>query len=356
VVNLYSLLHSLRSLHLLDHEAAGGCDKILSNLLFPWGHHRRFNSYTEYIRKTFSGRIQKVVVDAGFTCPNRDGTKGVGGCTYCNNDAFNPSYCNPEEPIHRQISKGIDFHAVRYRRADRFLVYFQPYSNTFAPLSRLKTLYEVALDYPDVIGLVIGTRPDCMDSEKLDFLQELSKKVYIQVEYGVESCYEKTLLRINRGHTFETSLAMIEKTRKKGIRTGAHFIFGLPGESLEEMLESVVQVSNLQIDTIKFHQLQIVRGTPMEQEFILHPEMFHHFTLEGYITFIIDFVERLNQDIVIERFCGEVPPRLLHKSEWGAIRYDNILRLIETEMERRDTWQGKYYIQHPGSRIQDPES
>jgi len=315
----------------------------LSTVHFPWGHNRRFNSYTEYIRKTFNGRIQKVVVDAGFTCPNRDGMKGTGGCTYCNNDAFNPSYCNPEESLGFQISKGIDFHAVRYRRAEKFLVYFQPYSNTYAPLSRLRTLYEEALGYPDVIGLVIGTRPDCMDTEKLDYLQQLSRKAYIQVEYGVESCYDKTLIRINRCHSFGESLEMITKTREKGIRTGAHFIFGLPGESMEEMLESVVHVSNLQIDTIKFHQLQIVKGTAMEQEYIRQPEMFHHFTLEGYITFIIDFVERLNPDIVIERFCGEVPPRLLHKSEWEAIRYDSILRLIEKELERRDTYQGKFY-------------
>ena len=263
----------------------------MSTVHFPWGHNRRFNSYTEYIRKTFNGRIQKVVVDAGFTCPNRDGMKGTGGCTYCNNDAFNPSYCNPEESLGFQISKGIDFHAVRYRRAEKFLVYFQPYSNTYAPLSRLRTLYEEALGYPDVIGLVIGTRPDCMDTEKLDYLQQLSRKAYIQVEYGVESCYDKTLIRINRCHSFGESLEMITKTREKGIRTGAHFIFGLPGESMEEMLESVVHVSNLQIDTIKFHQLQIVKGTAMEQEYIRQPEMFHHFTLEGYITFIIDFVE-----------------------------------------------------------------
>ena len=312
-------------------------------MTYPWGHSRRFNSYTEHIRKTFGGRIQKVVVDAGFTCPNRDGTKGTGGCTYCNNDAFNPSYCNPEEPIHYQISKGIDFHAVRYRRAEKFLVYFQPYSNSYAPLSHLKVLYEEALNYPDVIGLVIGTRPDCMDDEKLDYLEQLSGKAYIQVEYGIESVYEKTLIRINRCHTFEESGEMIRKTRERGIRTGAHFIFGLPGESLTEMLESATTVSMLPIDTIKFHQLQIVRGTAMEQEYGRYPGNFHHFSLEGYISFIINFIERLNPEIVIERFCGEVPPRLLFKSEWESIRYDNILRLIEKELEKQDTWQGKDY-------------
>jgi uncharacterized protein len=316
---------------------------LVKSDIYPWSHSRRFNSYTEYIRKTFNGRIQKVVVDAGFTCPNRDRTKGTGGCSYCNNEAFNPSYCNPKESISYQISKGIDFHAVRYRRADRFLVYFQPYSNTYAPVSRLKILYEEALQYPDVIGLVIGTRPDCMNDEKLDYLHELSKRAYVQVEYGVESCYEKTLLRINRCHSFTESSDMIAKSKARGIKTGAHFIFGLPGETMEEMLASVDFVSNLPVDSVKFHQLQIVKGTKMEQEYIEHPEAFHHFSLDGYITFIIDYIERLNPGIVIERFCGEVPPRLLHKSEWGFIRYDNILRLIEKELEKRDTWQGKYY-------------
>jgi uncharacterized protein len=315
----------------------------VNNELYPWGHRRRFNSYTEYIRKTFNGRIQKVVVDAGFTCPNRDGTKGIGGCTYCNNDAFNPSYCNPEEPIEYQISKGIDFHAVRYRRADRFLVYLQPYSNTYAPLSRLKTLYDVALGYPDVIGLVIGTRPDCMDDEKLDYLQELSKRVYIQVEYGVESGYDGTLLRINRGHDFNASKEIIQKTHERGIRTGIHMIFGLPGETTEMMLNEAEILSSMPIDTVKFHQLQIVRGTKMEKEFLDHPGDFQTFSLDEYIDFIIRFIEKLNPAIVIERFSGEVPPRLLNHSAWGLIRYDAVLRLIEAELERRNTWQGKFY-------------
>ena len=311
--------------------------------LFPWGHNRRFNSYTEYIRKTFGGRIQKVVVDAGFTCPNRDGTKGTGGCSYCNNDAFNPSYCNPKEPLAFQISKGIVFHTVRYRRAERFLVYFQPYSNTYAPLSILKTLYEEALTYPDVIGLVIGTRPDCMDNEKLDYMQELSGRTYLQVEYGIESCYDESLRRINRGHDFETSVKMIRQTHERGIRTGAHMIFGLPGESREMMLKEANILSGLPIDSIKFHQLQIVKGTRMEKEFIEHPDEFHKFTLDGYIDFIIRFIELLNPSIVIERFSGEVPPRLLNHTSWGLIRYDAVLRLIEEELKRRDTWQGKYY-------------
>ncbi|MEI6454659.1 MAG: TIGR01212 family radical SAM protein [bacterium] len=308
---------------------------------FVWGHNRRFNSYTEYVRKTFGGRIQKVVVDAGFTCPNRDGSKSTGGCTYCDNDAFNPSYCNPKEPLHEQIAKGIEFHAVRYRRARKFLVYFQPYSNTYAPLSDLRRLYTEALSFPGVVGLVIGTRPDCVDDEKLEYLAELSQRYFIQVEYGVESCYDRTLHRINRGHDFALSREVIEKSHRLGIRTGAHFIFGLPGESLDEMSDEAATISTLPVDTIKFHQLQIVKRTKLEKEFLENPADFHLFTLEDYIRFIISFIEHLNPAVVIERFSGEVPPRLLHESAWGLIRYDAVLRLIEKELERQQTWQGR---------------
>jgi len=312
--------------------------------LYNWGHNRRFNSYTEHIRRTFGGRIQKVVVDAGFTCPNRDGSKGTGGCTYCNNNAFNPSYCNPVEPIHSQIVRGIDFHSIRYRRAKRFLVYFQPYSNTYAPLSLLKKLYEEALSFPDVAGLVIGTRPDCVDEEKLHYLARLSEDHFIQVEYGVESCYDKTLRRINRGHNFDVSRLVIQQTHDLGIHTGAHFIFGLPGESPDEMMDEAGIISGLAVDTVKFHQLQIVKGTKMEQEYMDDPGQFHQFSLEEYIDFIIRFLERLSPDIVVERFAGEVPPQLLHHLSWDLIRYDAVLKRIERELERRDTFQGRRYV------------
>ncbi|HNW73612.1 MAG TPA: TIGR01212 family radical SAM protein [Bacteroidales bacterium] len=313
----------------------------MSNERYPWGHLRRFNSYTEYIRKTFGGRIQKVVVDAGFTCPNRDGTIGVGGCTYCNNDSFNPSYCNPREPLDFQISKGIAFHRVRYRRARQYLVYFQPYSNTYAPLPVLKKLYQEALGYPGVKGIVIGTRPDCVDDALLEYLHELSELHYIQIEYGIESCYDETLQRINRGHSFAVGEKMIRKTADLGIKTGAHFIFGLPGETRDMMMHCASIISELPLDSVKFHQLQIVKGTLMEQEFSDHPENFVQFSLPEYMTFMADFLEQLHPSVVIERFSGEVPPRFLHHSSWGLIRYDEVLRLIEAELERRDTWQGK---------------
>ncbi len=310
---------------------------------YPWGHARRFNSYTEHIRKRFGGRIQKVVVDAGFTCPNRDGTKGTGGCTYCNNDAFNPSYCDPKEPIALQIEKGVLFHEVRYRRARRYLVYFQPYSNTYAPLNRLRELYEEALRYPGVEGIVIGTRPDCVDDDKLDYLAELARRCHVQIEYGIESCYDRTLERINRQHGYALADEVIRKTHERGISAGAHFIFGLPGESLEDMLNYAPKISSLPLESVKFHQLQIVRGTRMAREFETTPDDFHSFSLDGYINFIVDLTERLNPEIVIERFAGEVPPQHLHHSSWELIRYDAVLRLIEKELERRNTWQGRLY-------------
>lgn len=308
---------------------------------FPWGHGRRFNAYAEYFKEHFGGRVQKLAIDAGFTCPNRDGWKGSGGCTYCNNDAFNPSYCHPGKPIRQQMEEGIEFHAKRYRRAKRYLAYFQPYSNTYAPLDKLKDIYDQALEFPGIIGLVIGTRPDCIDEEKLEYFASLNRSHYVVMEYGLESCYNMTLQRINRGHTFEDSVKALEMTAAYGIKTGVHMIFGLPGESIEMMLDQANILSSLPVNNIKFHQLQIIKNTPMAEEYRNKPEDFVHFTLEGYIDFIIDFVERLNPGFVIERFAGEVPPRYLSGPGWGLIRNDQVLAMIEKRMEERETWQGR---------------
>ncbi|MCK9398412.1 MAG: TIGR01212 family radical SAM protein [Bacteroidales bacterium] len=311
--------------------------------MYPWGHQRRFNSYAEYFKKQFGGRVQKLAIDAGFTCPNRDGSKGLGGCTYCDNDAFNPSYCHPEKSILTQIEEGIEFHARRYRRASLFLAYFQPYSNTYAPLEKLKEIYSQALSFPEIIGLVIGTRPDCIDGEKLEYFRNLSESQYIMLEYGIESCYNRTLKRINRGHTFEDSIAALGMTSQYGIKTGVHLIFGLPGETRDEMMKEAEILSALNINNIKFHQLQIIKGTRMAEEFKMMPEGFIRFSLDDYIEFIIDFVEKLNPAFVIERFAGEVPPRFLAGPGWGLIRNDQILVKIEKRMEERGTWQGKRF-------------
>ena len=311
--------------------------------IYPWGDARRYNSYSGYFKRQFGGRVQKLSIDAGFTCPNRDGTVGVGGCTYCNNDAFNPSYCNPNKSITQQIDEGIEFHAVRYRRAEQYLAYFQAFSNTYAPLDKLKKLYEEALSHPKVIGLVIGTRPDCVDEEKLDYLQYISNKYYINLEYGIESCYNKTLALINRGHTFEQSVWAIEQTHRRGIQIGAHLIFGLPGETREQMLAEADAISQLPLHSIKFHQLQIIKGTTMEKQYKNTPEMFNLFSMDDYFNFLADFIERLNPNFVIERFTGEAPPRFLALPTWGNLRTDQLMIEFEKILEKRDTWQGKMF-------------
>jgi len=309
---------------------------------FPWGHSRRFNSYTEYFKRNFGGRVQKLAIDAGFTCPNRDNTVGRGGCTYCDNNAFNPSYCNPDKSISLQIREGIEFHRIRYSRATKYLAYFQAYSNTYAPVENLRKIYGEALAFPGVIGLVIGTRPDCVNSEILDYLAELSRKVYVIIEYGIESCYDKTLLRINRGHDYAKTLWALEESGKRNIRTGGHIIIGLPGESREEILRETDLLSELALDNIKFHQLQIIKGTAMEKEFLNKPESFTLYELDDYLLLMKEIVERLNPAFVIERIAGEVPPPFNVNVSW-SLRYDLVLRRFEQVLEQYDTWQGKLY-------------
>jgi hypothetical protein len=288
--------------------------------------------------------MQKVSIDAGFTCPNRDGSKGTGGCTYCDNKAFNPSYCLPSKSVTSQIEEGIEFHRKRYRRTGSYLAYFQAYSNTYASIDTLSDLYEEALRHKDIKGLVIGTRPDCVNSEILDFLQGLSQRCILLLEYGIESCYDKTLNRINRGHTFNEAVNALEASVSRGLSTGAHFIFGLPGETREEMLNEAEIISELPLKNVKFHQLQIIKGTKMEKEYYSNPSDFEIFTWEDYLDFIIKFLERLNPAIVVERFTGEAPPRYHSMKEvWGRKRTDQIVGLIEKRLEELDTWQGKYY-------------
>jgi radical SAM protein (TIGR01212 family) len=317
---------------------------------YPWGNTRRFNAYSNYFRKIYGGRIQKISIDAGFSCPNRDGTSGSGGCTYCNNDAFNPSYCHPSKTITEQLEEGKIFLRKRYREPIAYLAYFQAYSNTYAPLKRLKKLYVEALSFPEIKGLIIGTRPDCIDAEKLNYFRELSEDYFIAVEYGVESCYDKTLRRINRGHSFSQAVDAITMTAESGVKTGAHFIFGLPGETRDEMLNEAEIISTLPLNTVKFHQLQIIRGTFMEKEFIANPEDFNLFSFDDYVNFFILFLERLNPEIVVERFTGEAPPDYLLEQLWSKKRTDEIVRIIEKKLEEQDTWQGRLY---KTARLQD---
>jgi uncharacterized protein len=308
---------------------------------YNWGTGRRFNSYADHFRRLFGTRVQKLSVDAGFTCPNRDGSKGTGGCTYCLNKAFNPSYCLPSKSITEQIAEGIEFHKKRYRRADSYLAYFQAYTNTYAAVPKLEALYAEALENEGIIGIIVGTRPDCIDDRILDLLSDLSQSHYVSVEYGIESCYDRTLKRINRGHDFVTAVRALEATSQRGLRTGAHFIFGLPGETIAEMLSEADIISSLPLSSVKFHQLQIIKGTVMEEEFTGDPDEFVRFSLDDYVDFIVRFIEKLNPSIVVERFAGEVPPKYLSAEPWSRMRTDQIMVRIEKRMEELDIWQGK---------------
>lgn len=325
-------------------------------MLFDNG--KRYNSFVGYFRRVYGERLQKIVLDAGFTCPNRDGTAGTGGCTYCDNAAFHPAYSSPGKSLTAQIDEGIEFHKVRYRNAGHYLAYFQSFSNTYAPTDRLRKLYTEALSHQDVAGIVIGTRPDCIDDGKLDMLEalkdgklipdwhktvggrELTAPIVI-VEYGIESCYDKTLLRINRGHDFACARKAVEATAARGIDTGAHFILGLPGETVEMLLAEAETINSLPLRSVKFHQLQIVKGTAMEKEYAGHREDFIRFSLEGYMDFIIDMLERLRPDLYIERIAGEVPPRFVNETPWGLIRNFELLRMLDRCLEERGTWQGR---------------
>ncbi|MBQ6870737.1 MAG: TIGR01212 family radical SAM protein [Bacteroidales bacterium] len=304
---------------------------------------KRYNSFTGYFREKYGCRLQKIVIDAGFTCPNRDGRVGTGGCTYCNNAAFHPNYSTPDKPVLQQIEEGIEFHKGRYRNTHDYLAYFQSFSNTYAPLEVLRKFYGQALEHPSVRGIVVGTRPDCIDDEKLDYFQALSKDKVVIIEYGIESCYDKTLQRINRGHDFAAAVKAVEATAARGIFQGAHFIMGLPGESREELIGMAPIINELPLNTLKFHQLQIIKGTAMEREYERVPEDFISFTLDGYVDFFVDFLEYLRPDLYIERFAGEVPPRFVNHTPWGLIRNTELLRLLDKRLQERDTYQGRLY-------------
>lgn len=339
--------------------------------MFGFSEGKRYNSFVGYYRRRYGERLQKLVLDAGFSCPNRDGTVGRGGCTYCDNAAFHPGYSTPGKPLLAQIDEGITFQKVRYPRARHYLAYFQTYSNTYGSLERLKALYEEVLRHPEVVGIVIGTRPDCVDEVKLDYLADLAAgrvlpgwqrslrqaqeptvqapvpdtltAPIVVVEYGIESCHDSTLRHINRGHNFECARKAVEMTAERGIDTGAHFILGLPGETREMLLDQCGLISSLPLRSVKFHQLQIVKGTAMEKEYAADPSAFYRPGLDEYLDLVIDILERLRPDLYIERVAGEVPPRFVNDTPWGLVRNFEILRLLDKRLEERGTWQGRLY-------------
>ena len=300
---------------------------------------KRYRDFADFLNEHFDGKVQKISLHAGFTCPNRDGSIGVGGCTYCNNQTFSPDYCHTGKSITRQLDEGVAFFARKYPTM-RYLAYFQAYTNTYGELEALKRKYEEALAHPGVVGLIIGTRPDCMPADLLDYLADLSRRTFVLVEYGVESTSDETLRRINRGHDFATSVDAIRRTSAAGVLVGAHMILGLPGESRELMLEHARRLSQLPLDTLKLHQLQLIRHTRMAREYEMRPQDFHLYGVDEYIDLAIDFAERLSPSIAIERFVSQSPAELLIAPNWGLKNHEFTARLLR-RMRERDAWQGR---------------
>lgn len=290
-----------------------------------------YNSFSKWIRERFPFRVQKISVDAGFSCPNRDGSISSGGCSFCDNRTFNPSYCNGTLSIGRQISDGKAFFARKYPDM-KYLAYFQAYSNTYASLDTIRRRYEEALACDDVVGLVVGTRPDCISDELLDYLERLNRQTFLTVEYGIESTCDATLKRINRGHTFECSRRAIAATHDRGIITGGHIIVGLPGESAADIIRQAESISLTKLDILKIHQLQIIRGTRLAEEYAAKP--FHVFSVDEYIRTIGEYIQHLRKDIVIERFVSQSPKRLLLAPDWGLKNYEFTNRLNNYLRER----------------------
>ena len=301
----------------------------------------RYNDLSAYLSAHFPYKVQKISLNAGFTCPNRDGTVGYGGCTYCNNQTFNPAYCKTEKTVTQQLEEGKQFFARKYPDM-KFLAYFQAYTNTYSELEELKRKYEEALQVSDVVGLVIGTRPDCMPDVLLDYLEELNKRTFLIVEYGVESTDNHTLKRINRGHTFEVAIEAIHRTADRGIRVGAHIILGLPGEERETLIAQAEILSSLPLTTLKLHQLQLIKGTRMAAEYAENPSDFHLYSADEYIDLVIDYVEHLRPDIVLERFVSQSPKELLIAPDWGLKNHE-FTDKVKKRMRERDAWQGKRY-------------
>ncbi|WP_457615966.1 TIGR01212 family radical SAM protein [Lutibacter sp.] len=303
---------------------------------------KRYLDYSSFIKQTFGERVQKISLDIGFSCPNRDGSKGYGGCTYCNNSTFNPEYCKPSKSIQQQLQQGISFFSKKHK-SKKYLAYFQAYTNTYSDLNSLKKMYEEALSVPNVVGLVIGTRPDCVSDEVIDYLADLAKKYFISLEFGIESTLNKTLEKVNRCHTFEDSEKIIKKCENKGFYIGAHLIIGLPGETKKALLNHATVISKLPIHTLKLHHLQIVKHSIMAVQYKRNPNDFNLFTSEGYIDFITDFIGYLRPSIIIERFISETPKELLIAPKWGNLKNFEIVAKIDKKLAEKDIWQGKFY-------------
>ncbi len=301
-----------------------------------------FRDYAAFLGGRFPFKVQKLSIDGGFGCPNRDGTLGRGGCAYCNNRTFTPAYCNPGDSIAQQIRKGREFFGAKYPGM-KYLAYFQAHTNTYAPLHTLKAKYEEALSQDGIVGLVAGTRPDCVADDLLDYLGELARTTFVMMEYGVESTDDHILQTVNRRHTFAQSRDAIERTAARGISTCAHIIIGLPGSTRRQTLAEPALVSALPLDVLKLHQLQIVDGTAMARHYKEHPDQIPLFaTPQDYATTVIDYIERLRPDIALERFTSQSPADLLLAPRWGMKNYQ-FTAMLRQMMAQRHTWQGRLW-------------
>lgn len=302
---------------------------------------QRYNEFGIWLKSQLGVKSQKISLNAGFTCPNRDGRVGMGGCTYCNNQTFNPDYCVTDKSVAQQLEEGKAFFSRKYPDM-KYLAYFQAYTNTYDSVENLRLKYEEALQVSDVVGLVIGTRPDCMSEALLDYLSEVNRRTFLLVEYGVESVYDATLKRINRGHTHAQTVDAIIRTAARGIRVGAHVILGLPGESQSEMFHEASVLSSLPLTTLKLHQLQLIKGTRMADEYFADSSDFHLFSADEYIDLVIDFVERLRPDIVLERFVSQSPSSLLAVQGWGLKNHEFVDK-VRRRMNERNAFQGRLF-------------
>lgn len=308
---------------------------------YSWINTKRYNDYSSYIKNAFGERVQKLSVNAGFTCPNRDGTKGIGGCAFCNNSTFNPSYCGPEQSIEDQLNQGIRFFQPKYKTM-QYLAYLQAYSNTYGATNDLIRKYKEALDHPMVVGLVIGTRPDCISDDLLEHLAGWQKEYYIAIELGAESTLENTLLDINRGHTYADTVEAAQRIAQYSIPIGMHLILGLPGESRPNIINHAKEVSKLPINFLKLHQLQIVKGSAYARQYKSDASSFNLFSANEYIELVVDFLEQMNPEIVMERFISQAPKELLIAPSWGLKNFEFVAK-VEKRLKERDTWQGKLY-------------
>lgn len=296
---------------------------------------KAYYDFSDFLRKHFPFKVQKIALNAGFSCPNRDGTKGIGGCTYCNNQTFNPGYCRPTLTITEQLEKGKQFFGKKYPEM-KYLAYFQAYTNTYAGLEELKTMYEEAAVCPDVAGIIIGTRPDCMPDNLLEYLTELSRRTFVLIEYGAESASDKTLQTINRGHTWKDTEDAVLRTHRAGIPCGLHLILGLPGESEDEILRTVRLVSALPIDTLKLHQLQLIKGTKLARQVASRELSVVQWSVDEYIALCLKILEHIRPGIAIERFVSQSPDSLLISPRWGLKNYEFANRLNAAVRKNRN--------------------